>query len=183
MTIYVSIGNSDDRLSQSRWASYYAQVDALILSQVDAYPDGGAVHGRFVTDPVSAYQSACWAIDLPDLRDARDDLREALAHLATAYEQDSVAWVEGPVQMIQGRRPQHTYVPLQFGDSETIAIETYAWVRSMQRMEGDDVPIRIDLDPTTDHFGTVLARLTGWIESGTLGEHIELAVPPRRERG
>jgi hypothetical protein len=86
-TVYVTIGNSDDRLTQADWADFYQYVDAAV--------DGIAAHiyGRWVSLPTARYQNACWALLLT--ADRREQLRRVLRRLARRYRQESIAWVEG----------------------------------------------------------------------------------------
>lgn len=88
ITVYISIGNSDDKLSQAEWAAYYRDVNLAIRNWI------GDVHGQWVSEPASAWQNACWCVEVGE---GRDGLRDALADLARKYRQDSIAWAEAPV--------------------------------------------------------------------------------------
>lgn len=98
MMIYVSIGNSDDKLSQEKWAAYWRRVDTLIRSYARR------VHGAWVSESTSPYQNACWCLELnPEQRyvhgDGRGDtslrlLQDVLRDTALDFGQDSIAWAE-----------------------------------------------------------------------------------------
>ncbi len=92
--VYVSIGNSDDKLPQADWATFHREVDALIRRAARA------VHGAWTSPSADPWQNACWCIEVSSDPDADYDkagwLRGQLANLAKAYGQDSVAWAEAP---------------------------------------------------------------------------------------
>lgn len=87
ITVYISIGNSDDKLTQAEWAAYYRDVNLAIRGYV------GSVHGQWVSEPASAWQNACWCIEIGD---TVGGLRNSLADIARQYRQDSIAWAEVP---------------------------------------------------------------------------------------
>jgi hypothetical protein len=90
--VYISIGNSDDKLSQDEWASFWAQTNSMIADTADE------MHGIWMSSPNSPYQNACWCVELDEDMLDRDKnerlLRIGLAGLAKAYKQDSIAWAE-----------------------------------------------------------------------------------------
>ncbi len=91
-TVYVAIGNSDDRLGQSDWADFYRAVDVAVgrLSSM--------IYGRWVSEPTTPYQNACWAFEvMPEQRDA---LRNTLVAIADKYGQESVAWSRAPTEFL-----------------------------------------------------------------------------------
>ncbi|GAB3156423.1 hypothetical protein GCM10027258_62840 [Amycolatopsis stemonae] len=88
ITVYVSIGNSDDKLTQAEWARYVAQFRSLMLV------DAAHVHGVWFSEPGSPYQNACVCAELPAAK--VPDLRRSLTGLRDHYRQDSVAWAEVP---------------------------------------------------------------------------------------
>ena len=102
VTAYISIGNSDDKLTQAEWSAFVARVDTLL---------GGPLvrlHGRWFAAPDVPWQSACWCIEFdpnrwivtewggPDRR-LLEHLHIRLAVLAHAYRQDSIAWAQAPI--------------------------------------------------------------------------------------
>lgn len=84
MTVYVSIGNSDDGLSQKQWAQYWRSVYELVLSFATE------VHGAWLSSASSEHQNACWCFELEE--DAAPIVRERLAMFAGRFAQDSIAW-------------------------------------------------------------------------------------------
>lgn len=87
-TVYISIGNSDDKLTQAEWAAFYRDANLLVRE----YAEG--VHGQWVSEPASAWQNACWCIEID--RGLVSNLKQRLGELAGKYRQDSIAWAETP---------------------------------------------------------------------------------------
>lgn len=109
-TIYVSIGNSDDKLSQAMWAAFVDDVDSIVRQYATT------VHGQWFSLPGSRWQNACWCFeaepeefsigldafvrDIVPVLNARGIAvqveavasKVALKQLAPAYQQDSIAW-------------------------------------------------------------------------------------------
>ena len=103
MIVYISIGNSDDKLSQAQWAEYFSNVALGIHGRADV------VHGQWVSEPASAWQNACWCVTfahdmvvtVAGLDVLRVDLvRDRLAQLARDYRQDSIAWSEAEPEFL-----------------------------------------------------------------------------------
>ena len=87
MIVYISIGNSDDKLTQAEWATFYRETN-LLLRQY------GHTHGQWVSEPASAWQNACWCLDMRPELDGTLGLKNDLGHLAGKFNQDSIAWAE-----------------------------------------------------------------------------------------
>ncbi len=86
-TVYVSVGNSDDNLTQQEWAAFLVMVSYQIRRW------GGRTHGVWYSEPVSQYQNACWCFEI--INDwSEEELKKALKNLAREYRQDSIAWAE-----------------------------------------------------------------------------------------
>lgn len=86
MIVYISIGNSDDKLTQADWAGFIQDVH-------DAANDAAiAMHGEWFSAPASPWQNACWCVELHD-PDAFA-LAGELGRLCAIYGQDSIAWAE-----------------------------------------------------------------------------------------
>ena len=89
ITVYISIGNSDDKLTQNEWSHFYAWV----ADRIDRH--AWRVHGRWFSDPSSPWQNAAWCMEIAP--HAAESLKRALAESAKTYRQDSIAWAEAPV--------------------------------------------------------------------------------------
>lgn len=89
--IYITIGNSDDKLPQRRWAEFYADVDAVVRAQASK------VHGAWMSNPIDPWQNACWCVEAPNLTVLERDL----AAMAYRYGQDSIAVAGAAVQFVE----------------------------------------------------------------------------------
>ena len=87
-TLYVSIDNSDDRLSQREWACFVADTDTVLTAF-------GRFHGRWVSRSDDLFQNACWCLDVP--KHALPELRARLTSVRRSYRQDSVAFAPVPL--------------------------------------------------------------------------------------
>lgn len=87
MIVYVSIGNSDDKLTQAEWARFYSET-ALLLQR-----SAKVVHGQWVSEPASAWQNACWCIEVDPMDVGLIEFIKAqLIEIAVWARQDSIAW-------------------------------------------------------------------------------------------
>ena len=101
MIVYISIGNSDDKLSQADWARYFS-ITARVVQGL-----ASEVYGQWVSEPASAWQNACWCVAVDDAEEVVnvhgetvrrvDWLKVRLAEIAADHRQDSIAWAEAPV--------------------------------------------------------------------------------------
>ncbi len=87
MIAYISIGNSDNRLTQMEWGMFYRKVDLTLQGYRQL---GGQVHGRWVSPSTDYWQNACWCLEIQEHQAA--GLREELRLLAARFRQDSIAW-------------------------------------------------------------------------------------------
>lgn len=84
ITGYVGISNSDDRLSQAKWAAFNYRVEGIVRYSAVT------VEGAWVTPSVSPFQEALWCV-----RIIRDDIEPMLVELRKAafdYQQQSISW-------------------------------------------------------------------------------------------
>nr|WP_221374389.1 hypothetical protein [Actinoplanes polyasparticus] len=101
-TVYVTIGNSDDKLGQADWATFRSATDDLIRRAAHE------VHGAWVSPSADPWQNACWCFEITDDPDAdyckTRWLRGRLENLAGAYGQDSIAWARASnVEFLSGK--------------------------------------------------------------------------------
>lgn len=88
--VYVSIGNSDDKLSQAEWANFIRSVGHTLRFLDDVH-----IHGYWLSSPESSYQNACWCVEFEsDDLNAVQTTREDLRALGRRFRQDSIAWAE-----------------------------------------------------------------------------------------
>ena len=91
-TIYVSIGNSDDKLTQKEWNHYCSDVWEALNAYLVKF------HGEWFSLPNSIYQNACWCFEI--VHNNEGDIREDLRILAGRYQQDSIAWAVADTMLI-----------------------------------------------------------------------------------
>lgn len=88
MIVYISIGNSDDKLTQAEWSEFCGWV----ATSVGMFADH--THGKWFSIPSEPWQSACWCVEIHPDRVERLKLR--LRNATIQFEQDSIAWAEVP---------------------------------------------------------------------------------------
>lgn len=91
-TVYISIGNSDNKLSQEDWSCYAQEVD------FDIRNEAATVHGEWYSLPNANWQNACWCIEIPE--DRIDGLKSELRFRASQYEQESIAWAPANTEFL-----------------------------------------------------------------------------------
>lgn len=94
LTAVVQIGNSDDRLTQHRWAQFIERIDAAIglwrhNTHFHGYPPGNA-----------PWQNACWVFAINP--DGVAPLRDDLARYARDFGQESIALTLGETVFVTG---------------------------------------------------------------------------------
>lgn len=83
ITIYIGIGNSDNKLSQQEWAQFCAEVVAYVRSVADQFL------GEWYSLPNARWQNAEVAAVVPD--EYMDEMRHVLVEFRVRYQQDSIA--------------------------------------------------------------------------------------------
>ena len=96
ITVYVSIGNSDDKLTQLEWHTFHEDVEELVEFAA------AKVHGHWLSLPTAAWQNACWCVELH--ADDADNLKRDLAVVADRWRQDSIAWAEAQTTFIEAAK-------------------------------------------------------------------------------
>lgn len=92
LTVYASIGNSDDKLPQRRWHEYWVTFRRQVLNYADR------VHGEWLSIGCAPYQNGCICFDLPEL--AAASLKAELRKVAGEFGQDSIAWAEAVTEFL-----------------------------------------------------------------------------------
>ena len=90
MIVYVSIGNSDDKLTQKEWAAFCEAVDGALDAENNGPVSGR--HGFWASAATAEWQNACWCVVVSDKRVA--ELQAWLCDIAEEFRQDSIAWAE-----------------------------------------------------------------------------------------
>lgn len=85
MIAYISIGNSDDKLTQAEWSQFVVSMIARITTLATVK------HGEWFSVPFSAYQNACWCLEFPADPAVMTEVREVLAEIRDEFRQESIA--------------------------------------------------------------------------------------------
>lgn len=93
MSIYISIGNSDDKLGQALWSAFHHRTNLLVREF------STTVHGHWLSEPSAPWQNACWCVEVRE--DHQPELRDALRLIAGLYGQESIAWTEGTAEFLE----------------------------------------------------------------------------------
>lgn len=91
LTATVCIGNSDDKLTQERWAGFIEDTGRFISARF-------GVHFSGFSNPQSRWQNACWVFEIRE-----DDvayLENVLKALCANYYQDSIALTLGKSKLV-----------------------------------------------------------------------------------
>lgn len=91
-TAVVQIGNSDDKLSQARWAAFCldTQERLMVFGQLHFAGNSGATQ---------TWQNACYVLELADPSDL-GTMKNVLSLLAERYDQDSIAVTLGKTEFV-----------------------------------------------------------------------------------
>lgn len=92
MIVYLSAGNSDDKLSQAEWSAYVVEV----ITQVASI---GHTHGAWYSLPNAPFQNACWCVEFRKVSDVAE-AREVATEIRQKYRQDSMAWAVAETEFI-----------------------------------------------------------------------------------
>lgn len=87
-TAYVSIGNSDDKLTQQEWHDFHRDVRCELIGA------GARFHGQWASPSTDPWQNACWCVEVVD--GVVEELKANLGRLAVKHRQDSIAWARVP---------------------------------------------------------------------------------------
>jgi hypothetical protein len=92
-TVYATIGNSDDKLSQAQWFRFTGEF--LETIKIHA----AEIHGVWWSAPDTPWQNCCIGFAIAE--DNIEAARTALTKLREFYGQEAIAWVRGhPPEMI-----------------------------------------------------------------------------------
>lgn len=92
MIVYISIGNSDDKLTQIEWSQYCVEMITRVVSI-------GYKHGEWYSVPYSAYQNACWCVEFTT-GSSIIEAREVSTEIRKKYRQGSIAWAVAQTEFI-----------------------------------------------------------------------------------
>ena len=93
MIIYLSIGNSDDKLSQLDWSKFITRITADVVYLANH------IHGVWFSHPTSVWQNACWCLEFDDEATMKV-AKETAISIRRQYRQDSVSWAVAKAEFI-----------------------------------------------------------------------------------
>jgi hypothetical protein len=93
-TVFVSIGNVEDRLVQRQWAAFHADVTEMLARS------GATFQGEWHSPPTAQWQTACWCVDVAP--GVVDRLKGQLGVVGAKYGVGMVAWSEVASAVILG---------------------------------------------------------------------------------
>lgn len=88
-TVYISIGNTDGKLSYTEWAEFWQLTNELLTTTVTTQ-----IYGVWRSLPDSEYVNACWGVEVPLVHERA--LQDGLRELAAKFRQDSIAYAAVP---------------------------------------------------------------------------------------
>ena len=92
-TAVITIGNSDDKLTQAKWSSFVNAVSWIIF-RYDLHP-----HFSGFSVGSAPWQNACWIVALPEEFDIAQ-FKFELRRIAQKYDQDSIALLLGDTEFV-----------------------------------------------------------------------------------
>lgn len=100
LTVYVSIGNSDNKLTRAEWAEFY-RLTAELLAPATGFTT--AIHGAWHSLPAQPWENACWCVEI-QRPSAIEAVQVGLQALADKYRQDWIAWAVAATTVIHAKR-------------------------------------------------------------------------------
>ncbi len=94
ITAYVSIGNTDGKLSHAEWSNFYDFTSELLTDVGLTTQVFGAWHSL----PATPYVNACWAVQIPAVH--VDSVKGALRVLARKFRQDTIAFAVAETEFL-----------------------------------------------------------------------------------
>jgi hypothetical protein len=91
MIVYVSIGNSDGKLTPNQWARFWHETNEWLTDY--------KIHGQWHSLPTMVWVNACWCVEVP--AGQAEDLKHGLEALAKKYNQDSIAWAVAETEFLK----------------------------------------------------------------------------------
>lgn len=95
-TVYISVGNSDGKLTEQEWQQFRDLTHELLT---DVLPEtGGVVHGAWRSWQ-AGYVNACWCVEVP--AEHEDIVKDTLRTLAEKFRQDSIAYAVAETEFLR----------------------------------------------------------------------------------
>lgn len=94
MTLYITIGNTDNKLDQQCWHTFTQHLYSLMLFHCHT------IHGEFHTQSNTPYQSCCMSGELNEELDL-ENIENSVSILARNFNQDSIAMSISETKLVQ----------------------------------------------------------------------------------
>jgi hypothetical protein len=91
--VYLSIGNSDDKLTQAEWSEFNIRIAAEVTSYATT------IHGAWHSHPAGRWQNSAWCLEFTT-EGAIWQAKQAATEIRKEYRQDSVAWAVAETEFI-----------------------------------------------------------------------------------
>jgi hypothetical protein len=91
ITVTIQIGNSDNKLAQSRWAEFIQQMEYEIAVRGSIQFCGGS-------HAAAPWQNFCWVVNCPNVN--FEGLKAAVKAVREKYNQDSAAFTPGDTSFV-----------------------------------------------------------------------------------
>lgn len=95
MTVMVTIGNSDDKLTQEEWNKFSHETKDAIDSVASL------IHGEFYSLPHRPWQNACWIFELTGNKEENEFLADRLSLIGGKFKQESIAYAVFKTEFIE----------------------------------------------------------------------------------
>lgn len=92
VTVYVSIGNSDDKLTQDDWCHYCIAVKTLVQMTTPT------IHGEWYSRGGAPWQNMAMCFEIPGA--LADAMKQELRIIAAEHCQDSIAWATAATEFL-----------------------------------------------------------------------------------
>jgi hypothetical protein len=92
MIVYLSIGNSDDKLTQAEWCSYNLEISTMVVSYATK------IHGAWSSNPVGPFQNSAWCLEFSGA--VANEAKNNAIEVRKKWRQDSVAWAIAETEFI-----------------------------------------------------------------------------------
>ena len=101
MIVYISIGNSDNKLKRAEWAEFVRLTDELLVPQAGFVE---RIHGAWHSIPARPFENACWCVEI-ERPTAIEAVRVGLRALAAKFNQDSITWAVADTEFLSPVQP------------------------------------------------------------------------------
>lgn len=89
-TVCIQIGNSDDNLSQLKWANFCDAISTAVTFRAHQ------VHFSAPSIGWQSWQNACWIFEIEN----PSQLKREVNRIRNNYDQVSIAWLEGETEFV-----------------------------------------------------------------------------------